>query len=70
MIPEWVGIAVSIMTVVISLIGSLAVVSFKSGKIAQKVADLELQKANAADVVAMKESLAEIKGMFVLRLRD
>ena len=71
---EWIlSTAIGTGSLGISLGSTLAVVSFKTGQYKQKILDLEARlssKADAGDITAIKESLAEIKGMFVLRLRE
>jgi hypothetical protein len=60
-------------TLVLSVSTTLAIVGYKLGQFRQKLSDMEAKlatKADAADISAIKEALAEIKGMFVLRLRE
>ena len=70
MSTQWVNAAIAATGTVVSVGSTLAIVSYKLGKTAQRIADLEKNKADLADITSMKESLAEIKGMFVLRLRE
>ena len=74
MSTEWVASAViGLSSLVLSLSGTLAIISFRTGEYKQRITNLEdrlSSKAELADVTSMKESLAEIKGMFVLRIRE
>jgi hypothetical protein len=67
---QWVNAGISAIGVVTAVGSSLAIVSYRIGRNDQRITDLEKNKAELADVTSMKESLAEIKGMFVLRLRE
>ena len=52
---------------------NLALISYKMGQFRQQQMDMKEElagKANLSDLIQIKESLAEIKGMFVLRLRE
>lgn len=63
----------SALTFLFSIATSLAIVSFNMGRMRERISMLETalaQKADHADIVAIKEALAEIKGMFVLKLRE
>lgn len=58
---------------VLTVSSTVAIVSFKMGQFRQEQMDMKeaiAGKANLSDLVQIKESLAEIKGMFVLRLRE
>lgn len=71
--PEWVSILIAGIGLFISVGSTLGIVSYKMGRFTQKQADMEKMvdsKADRADITAIKETLAEIKGMFVLRLRE
>jgi hypothetical protein len=60
-------------TLVLSLSTTLAIVAYKTGQFRQKLTDMETKlatKADLSDMASIKEALAEIKGMFVLRLRE
>jgi hypothetical protein len=71
---EWItSLIIGLGSLFISLGSTLAIVSFKTGQYKQKILDMEAKlgsKADLNDITAIKESLAEIKGMFVLRLRN
>lgn len=71
---EWIlSTGIGLGSLSISVGTTIAIVSFKTGQYKQKLLDMEeklASKANAGDITAIKESLAEIKGMFVLRLRE
>lgn len=73
MTVEWASVIVSVVTLVVTLATSLAIVSYKTGQNRQRITELEQEiatKAAHTDLVQIKEALAEIKGMFVLRLRE
>jgi hypothetical protein len=70
MTPGLADIIVSAAGVIVAIGSSLALVSYRMGRHDQRISDLEKYKADLADVTSMKESLAEIKGMFVLKLRE
>jgi hypothetical protein len=58
---------------VLSVASTLSIVAYKTGQYKQKISDMEAKlasKADLSDITAIKEALAEIKGMFVLRLRE
>jgi hypothetical protein len=70
---ELVAAIIGLVTVVVSLLGSALIVSFRTGKL---VRDIEILKASNLrteqlylDVGVMKTDLAEIKGMFRYTLR-
>lgn len=68
-----VSLIVTIAGFVVTIVSSIAIVSFKTGGLSKQVEinqeSIRL-KADLDDLQSIKESLAEIKGMFVLRLRE
>lgn len=68
-----VSLIVTIAGFVVTIVSSIAIVSFKTGGLSKQV-DINREsirlKADLDDLQSIKESLAEIKGMFVLRLRE
>jgi hypothetical protein len=66
-------LAVSIGSIVISLLGSVAITSYRYGILREQVNELRTRMAGMAskdDLTGIRESLAEIKGMFRLELKD
>lgn len=63
----------NILTFIVTVASALSVVSFRFGQLTQRINQLEqglAQKADHTDITQIKETLAEIKGMFVLKLRE
>jgi len=63
----------SIATFVLTIVSELVIISFNAGRTKERINMLEAvvqQKADHGDIVQIKEALAEIKGMFVLKLRE
>jgi hypothetical protein len=59
--------------VIFSLLTSLVVVAFSYGRLVQRVNALEagrVELATKSDIGHLSESIAEIRGMFKLTLRD
>jgi len=62
----WIATGISILTLFLSVSISLLSAGLKVGKIEEKL----IHMATKEEMQAVKETLAEIKGMFTLRLKD
>lgn len=73
MTPETTSILISAVGVGLSLIGSGMIVAFKAGGRDERIIRMEEDLRNAAtkeQFSALKEDVAEIKGMFRMVLKD
>lgn len=73
MTPETTSIVISAIGVFISVLGSGLVVAFKAGGRDERIIRMEEDLRNAAtkeQFSALKEDVAEIKGMFRMVLKD
>lgn len=73
MTPAEISLAIGAGTLTVTMLSTTAIVSYMIGQMREDIAhnsEMLNHKADIADVTAMKETLAEIKGMFTLKLRE
>lgn len=69
----WISLGISIVTLVLSLSISLIGAGVKWGQVREEISNIKNTMAGMAtkdEVSGIKETLAEIKGMFKLTLKD
>lgn len=69
----WISLGISMATLVLSLGITLIGAGVKWGQVQEEIRTLEVTMAKMAtkeELSMIKETLAEIKGMFTLRLKD
>jgi cell division protein FtsL len=59
-----------IVTFILSLAVSLVSFAVKWGTLREEVRQMEVNMAKKEELASVKETLAEIKGMFILKLRE
>lgn len=73
MTGTWVNVSIALAGVLLSIVGAVWVAGVRWGVVQQRLDQLERtaeQHATKADVANLRESMAEIRGMFRLELRQ